>query len=397
MTRSARTRRPQRGAGDGIRWPTGVRRVPTDELTWRCDPAALAPAYRQQADEARAEAEALVELAPTPEARARLRARARLSDRPRVDLDELIGQERAIEAIATGLSTEAPGFHVFVCGPRGSGRQALVEAALRVCTPPLPRPRDRVYVANFRHPERPVLLTLPRGKGRRFRRDLDRTLAVLRRAIGSALAAEHHVAKCDRLRRRADNAATRLIDDLAAELRGDGLIVGPIPEGFGTPELKVDVGAADPLARRTVERRLAEGELRATRAIKRSLKQFDEARARLEEVAGEARAVAARGRSACGASTRRSPATWRRGSPTTWSGATRPTPSGAGSTASWTRSRSTSSCSSTATRSGRTSAGSSPSWSPTAPTCSSTPASARFPRSSTSRTRPSPTCSGRAT
>jgi len=295
VTRRARARGGLRGAAAGVVWPAGVRRVPPDELRWRCDPASLADAYAAQGAAARAESEALLSQAPAPADRAMLRARARLSDRPGVELDELIAQERAVQAIATGLNTEAPGFHVFVCGPLGSGRHALVEAALRVHAPPLPRPRDRVYVANFDHPERPTLLTLPRGKGRRFRRDLDHTLAALRRSIGSALAAEHHVAKCERLRRRADDAAARVIDDLAAELRGDGLIVGPIPEGFGTPELKVDVGSGDPLARRTVERRIAEGELRATRAIKGSLKRFDQARARLEEAAGEARAVARQG------------------------------------------------------------------------------------------------------
>ncbi len=286
----ARTRGVPRGGGRaGIQWSAGVRRISPSELTWVCDPQLLAGVIAEEARLAREEA------AATPAARARMQDRARLNDRPSVSLPELVGQERAIEAIATGLSTEAPGFHVFVCGPRGSGRQALVQAALQVYTPPLPRPRDRVYVANFQHPESPRLLTLPRGKGRRFRRDVDHMLTALRRAIGSALATEQHVARSDRLRRRTDHAASRVIDDLAAELRGKGLIVGPIPEGFGTPELKVDVGEPEPLPKKVVERRLGDGELKRTRALTRRLALYDRALERLELAAGEARAAARKG------------------------------------------------------------------------------------------------------
>ncbi len=295
MTR-ARTRGLRRGATrSGIQWPAGVRRVPARELTWTCDPARLHRAIQADGRLAREEAKGLREAAPSAAQRARLRARARLNDRPQAALAELVGQERAIEAIATGLGTEAPGFHVFVCGPRGSGRQALVQAALQVYTPPLPRPRDRVYVPNFHHPESPTLLTLPRGKGRRFRRDVDHMLTALRRAIGSALATEQHVAKSDRLRRRAETAATRVIEDLAAELRQKGLIVGPIPEGFGTPELRIEVGEPEPLSRKVVARRLQDGELKETRALTRRLKLYEKALARVEEAATEARAVARRG------------------------------------------------------------------------------------------------------
>ena len=63
-------------------------------------------------------------------ARERFLARRRLDDRPAASLEELVGQERAVEALGIGLGTEAPGFHLFVCGPRGSGRSALVRAAL---------------------------------------------------------------------------------------------------------------------------------------------------------------------------------------------------------------------------------------------------------------------------
>lgn len=276
-------------------WPVGVRRIPPAELHWTCPTKPLQQAIDLEAQCAREEARRLEQQVPDPRARARVLARRRLSDRPTLELEEIVGQERAVEAIRTGLETEAPGFHVFVCGPPGTGREALVRAALARSTPPLPRPRDRLYVANFEHQDRPRLITLPRGKGRRFRRDLDDVLAVLRRAVPAALNHELHVARCDRLRRRYDMQAARLIEDLAALLRPQGLIVGPIPEGFGTPELRIEDENGEPLPPAVLERRLAQRGRRPSKALKRRLAAYPEALARLEEVSGQARQLARKG------------------------------------------------------------------------------------------------------
>jgi lon-related putative ATP-dependent protease len=276
-------------------WPVGVRRLPPQELRWTCPQKPLQAAIDAEVVAARDEAKALEQRVPEPKTRARILARRRLSDRPALALDEIVGQERAIEAIRTGLETEAPGFHVFVCGPPGTGREALVRAAVARSTPPLPRPRDRVYVANFDHPDRPRLITLPRGKGRRFRRDLDDVLALLRRAVPAALNHELHVARCDRLRRRYDFQAARLIEDLAAELRPLGLIVGPIPEGFGTPELRLEDESGEPLTPAALERRLLQKGRKPSRELKRRLAAYEPGRERLEQIAGEARALARKG------------------------------------------------------------------------------------------------------
>jgi len=277
-------------------WPAGARALTTRELRWRCAPRQVREAIEEERRRAQLEQTQLEEEYPDAAEREKVVARRRLTDGPLVDFDEVVGQDRAREAIRVGLSTEAPGFHVFVVGPPGLGRRALVKAALTRFVPPLPRPRDRVYVANFRHPERPRVLTLPRGKGRRFRRDVDETLAILRRAIPGALNQELHVSKTERLRRRYDQAATKLIEDLAAELRLEGLIVGPIPEAFGTPELRVDVdGEREPLPARVVERRLEQGDLRATPELEARLAAYWAAAERLDEVAGEARARSRQG------------------------------------------------------------------------------------------------------
>ena len=44
--------------------------------------------------------------------------------------DELIGQQRAIEALDFGLSIRAKGYNIFVTGPTGTGRRTSVKQML---------------------------------------------------------------------------------------------------------------------------------------------------------------------------------------------------------------------------------------------------------------------------
>jgi hypothetical protein len=45
-------------------------------------------------------------------------------------LDEVIGQQRAVEAIHFGLDMKGPGYHVFVTGFEGTGRTSITRDIL---------------------------------------------------------------------------------------------------------------------------------------------------------------------------------------------------------------------------------------------------------------------------
>ena len=56
------------------------------------------------------------------------------------DLDEIPGQERAVEAIHFSTEVELAGYNLFVLGPAGTGRHALVErqVSVRAAAEPVP-------------------------------------------------------------------------------------------------------------------------------------------------------------------------------------------------------------------------------------------------------------------
>ena len=84
-----------------------------------------------------------------------------------------VHQPRAEKALALGIRVKNAG-HVFVCGPSGTSRKAVIEEALERHATPLSALRDYVSVfpAN-REPRCPQWLALPAGKGRLFLESVD--------------------------------------------------------------------------------------------------------------------------------------------------------------------------------------------------------------------------------
>jgi lon-related putative ATP-dependent protease len=113
-------------------------RVPVEQLRWQCDPA-------------------IFDWKTTAEVRAG---------------ERIIGQEKAMRALALGINMASPGYNVFVCGQTGTGRSTAIRHVLAGYRRPGFQPVDLAYVPNFEVPDRPRLLSFPAGEGARFRRDV---------------------------------------------------------------------------------------------------------------------------------------------------------------------------------------------------------------------------------
>src|SRR5271155_3147767 len=83
-----------------------------------------------------------------------------------------IGQERALRALKMGVELSAPGYNVFVCGLAGTSRGGTIAKMIEDLHPQTKPSLDRCYVNNFKLPDRPRLLTLPRGQANAFQTDM---------------------------------------------------------------------------------------------------------------------------------------------------------------------------------------------------------------------------------
>ena len=110
-----------------------------------------------------------------------------------------IGQERAIRAIEFGLAVDRPGYNIFVSGLTGTGRVSVVRSYLQsvvqkkgVAALGLPAASDWCYVYNVSDPDRPLVLQLPAGGGKRLRAQMDELVAGLRAELARTLGSDEY-------------------------------------------------------------------------------------------------------------------------------------------------------------------------------------------------------------
>ena len=106
-----------------------------------------------------------------------------------------LGQERAIEAIRFGVGIKRHGYNIFAYGAPGTGKHALVRQQLEQVAVTMPVPPDWCYVHNFAEPHKPKALSLPAGRGRQLRADMQRLVEELRSAIPAAFEREDYQAR----------------------------------------------------------------------------------------------------------------------------------------------------------------------------------------------------------
>ncbi len=155
-------------------------------------------------------------------------------------VEDVIGQDRAVEAVRFAIGMKHHGFNLFAMGPEGTGKYSLIRRFLEIRAEKERIPDDWCYVNNFEEPHRPRALRLPPGRGLPFRAAMDRLVEELRAAIPAAFETEDYRARRqsinDGFKKRQEEAFSSL-HDVAGE-RGvtlvrteTGLALAPIKDG----------------------------------------------------------------------------------------------------------------------------------------------------------------------
>ena len=154
--------------------------------------------------------------------------------RKRPKASELLGQPRAMQALRMGLELYGHGYNLFVSGLIGSGRNAVVGHLLEELKPACRLGPDRVYVHNFAEPNRPKLLTLPRGKAAHFGDEIEDLGKAMQESLRSALRARPHKASRRLVLRAAEVRERRLMAALQREVERQGCSLVHFDSGSGS-------------------------------------------------------------------------------------------------------------------------------------------------------------------
>ncbi len=107
-------------------------------------------------------------------------------------LEQVVGQERALDALRLGARVGKPGFNLFVIGPNALGIRESVGAILAGEARGRQGPSDWVYVNNFAAPDRPIAIELPSGRALDFRDSMQKLVEDLKSAAPSAFRSEDY-------------------------------------------------------------------------------------------------------------------------------------------------------------------------------------------------------------
>lgn len=105
---------------------------------------------------------------------------------------EIIGQDRAVSAVAFGMGVGDGGYNIYAAGPAGTGKASTIYGFLAKLAAGLPAPDDWVYVYNFATPHQPNAIRMPPGKAQEFRKDMEKLVEDLRAAITRAFEGEEY-------------------------------------------------------------------------------------------------------------------------------------------------------------------------------------------------------------
>jgi predicted ATP-dependent protease len=108
------------------------------------------------------------------------------------DLGEVIGQDRAVEAIHFAVGMAKPGYNFYALGPEGTGKHTVVRRFLEDSAKDRPPPSDWCYISNFKERRQPRALRLAAGRGAAFRDHMARFVEEVKDALTSAFESDEY-------------------------------------------------------------------------------------------------------------------------------------------------------------------------------------------------------------
>jgi len=156
--------------------------------------------------------------------------------------EEIIGQERAVQALRFGLGIREQGFNIYVAGMPGTGRRTAVKKFLYDLAKTKEKADDWVYVNNFAEPYEPLAIRLPPGNGGQLKAAMASFIAEARRVLPKAFESEDYAAKRQEALGKLDKEREAIVAEVnqSAERQGFSIRIGPtglmvIPAVDGKP------------------------------------------------------------------------------------------------------------------------------------------------------------------
>ncbi len=140
------------------------------------------------------------------------------------EFDGVLGQRRALDAIAFGIEMEREGYNLYVMGPTGYGKQTLVRRHLeKKAKKPRGEIADWCYVYNFDDPQRPAVLKLKPGTAERLEEGMRGLVEDLGAAVQAAFESDEYRARTKEIEDEYSDRESEAFDLVRASAKERGV------------------------------------------------------------------------------------------------------------------------------------------------------------------------------
>ena len=154
------------------------------------------------------------------------------------DLNQIVGQPRAVEALRFGVEIARDGYNVFALGQPGLGKHTIVCQFLDEKAKTVPAPVDICYVNNFSDSHKPRILKMPAGKGKELAQDMKRLIEESQNALKSAFENEEYQNRARGIAQEFQERQQQAVEELQKKTQEKGLTLFRTPAGLAFAPMK---------------------------------------------------------------------------------------------------------------------------------------------------------------
>ena len=154
------------------------------------------------------------------------------------EVDGLIGQERAVEAIRFGTEIQRKGFNLFVLGSPGLGKHTAVSQHLEQKASSESRPVDWVYVNNFDVSHKPTAIQLPAFRGVVLQKSMAGAIDKLKGAIPALFESEDYRNRRKAIDESMEGSHKAKLEALSEKAKTQGIALMQTQQGLGMAPIK---------------------------------------------------------------------------------------------------------------------------------------------------------------
>jgi lon-related putative ATP-dependent protease len=149
------------------------------------------------------------------------------------DIDRVLGQNRALDAIAFGTEIRSPGFNLYLLGEEGTGRNEFVRGFLEDKAAGMEEPCDWVYVHNFEVSHKPRAVRIPPGRGKELALAMESFIEEVHESVPAFLESDETQNQLRAIQENFQQKSEADFDHLREQAAAHNIALIRTPMGFG--------------------------------------------------------------------------------------------------------------------------------------------------------------------